>query len=73
MPLRLRPRPPRLAGAALLWRWMGLVSTLAEAEKKLRELERDAEEMRSREFRALAQEYINDMREMLNTLRRFDN
>lgn len=52
---------------------MGLVSTLAEAEKKLRELERDAEEMRSREFRALAQEYINDMREMLNTLRRFDN
>jgi hypothetical protein len=47
--------------------------TLADAEKKLRELECDAEEIRSREFRALAHEYINDMREVLKTLRRFDN
>jgi signal transduction histidine kinase len=51
----------------------GLVSTLADAERKLRKLERDAEEMQSQEFRALAQEYINDMREVLKTLRRFEN
>ncbi|MGY3506987.1 MULTISPECIES: hypothetical protein [unclassified Bradyrhizobium] len=49
------------------------MKTLSEAEAALKEMERDADKLRSRELRELVRECIEEYRQIIKTLRRFYN
>lgn len=49
------------------------MKTLADAEFLLKELERSANELQSRNFREALQAHINDLREVIKALHRLYN
>ncbi len=50
-----------------------MMETLSDVEAALKSLEREANELRSKEFREMLRELIEDQREIMKRLRKFYN